>query len=30
MHFNGDTNVNTLTKTSVSKEYLNLIQSEGL
>ena len=25
----GDTNINTLTKTSVSKEYINLIQSEG-
>ena len=27
--FRGDTNINTLTKTSVSKEYINLIQSEG-
>ena len=25
----GDNNINTLTKTSVSKEYINLIQSEG-
>ena len=25
----GDININTLTKTSISKEYLNLIQSEG-
>ena len=25
----GDININTLTKTSVSKEYINLIQSEG-
>ena len=25
----GDTNINTLTKTSVSKEYINLIQSQG-
>ena len=27
--FMGDININTLTKTSVSKEYINLIQSEG-
>ena len=27
--FRGDTNINTLTKTSVSKEHINLIQSEG-
>ena len=27
--FRGDTNINTLIKTSVSKEYINLIQSEG-
>ena len=27
--FMGDTDINTLTKTSVSKEYINLIQSEG-
>lgn len=25
----GDTDINTLTKSSVSKEYINLIQSEG-
>ena len=25
----GDNNINTITKTSVSKEYINLIQSEG-
>ena len=29
MHFNGDTHINTPTKTSVSKEYINSIQSEG-
>ena len=27
--FRGDTNINILIKTSVSKEYINLIQSEG-